>query len=74
MLCVSHNSLIDTDNNNTNSLEEAEAYTGTIVVADAAISDFTGLEAFVNRTGLNSENAMAEIIDFGGAKSGTKDG
>lgn len=46
------NSSINTNNDSQISLDEANSFTGTINVINKQIADFTGLETFVNITGL----------------------
>jgi len=50
---LNHNPIIDTDGDNGIQYAEAGAFTGTISANNQNISDFTGLEAFVNITGFN---------------------
>jgi len=55
---------IDTNNDNEISVAEAEAYTGNIVVANKNISNLTGIEAFVNITGLFCQNNKLSSLDL----------
>jgi hypothetical protein len=53
---------INTNNDSEIQYGEAEAYTGTIDVANLGISDMTGLEAFKSVTGLNcSANNLKQL-------------
>lgn len=53
---------IDTNSDGNIQFDEAEAFTGTLDVANKVIADFTGLEAFVNSTGFNgSGNFMGAL-------------
>lgn len=53
---------INTNSDNEIQVSEAEAYTGEIDVAELSISDLTGIEAFVNITGLNcSQNELSVL-------------
>ncbi len=59
---LNHTPTIDTNSDGNIQFDEAEAFTGTLNVANKVISDFTGLEAFVNITGFNgSGNFMSEL-------------
>jgi len=57
-----HNPPIDLNTDTIIQLNEAEAFTGTLNVASKVISDFTGLEAFINITGFDgSGNFISEL-------------
>jgi type IX secretion system substrate protein/receptor L domain-containing protein len=59
---VNHTPTIDTNSDGNIQFDEAEAFTGTMNVANEVISDFTGLEAFVNITGFDgSGNFMTRL-------------
>jgi hypothetical protein len=59
---TSHTPTIDTNGDGNIQFDEAGAFTGTMNVSEEVISDFTGLEAFVNITGFNgSRNFMSEL-------------
>jgi hypothetical protein len=45
---LAHDPVIDTNSDGEIQVSEAEAFTGTLVFENAAISDLTGLEAFIN--------------------------
>tara|TARA_R110002072_G_scaffold14272_2_gene59425 strand:+ start:135466 stop:137091 length:1626 start_codon:yes stop_codon:yes gene_type:complete len=75
---LNHNPVIDTNADDLIQFDEAEAYTGTLEVAEKAITDFRGLEAFVNITGFNGggnfsdflslqNNTMLNSVDFSGS-------
>jgi PKD repeat protein len=54
---------INTNNDSEIQYGEAEAYTGTIEVANLGISDMTGLEAFKSITGLNcADNELTQLV------------
>ncbi|MEP5340754.1 MAG: T9SS type A sorting domain-containing protein [Algibacter sp.] len=58
------NTSIDTDTTDGGiSYVEAAAFTGTISVANKSIADMTGIEAFVNITGLDCSNNDIENLD-----------
>jgi len=53
---------IDTNTDGNIQFDEAEAFTGNLNVAGNVISDFTGLEAFINSTGFDgSGNFISEL-------------
>lgn len=54
----------DTNGDNEISMSEAASVTGTINATGAAIIDITGVEAFVNITGLNVENNAITTVDL----------
>ncbi|WP_432412850.1 T9SS type A sorting domain-containing protein [Rasiella sp. SM2506] len=59
---LNHTPIIDTNTDGNIQFDEAEAFTGTLNLANKVISDFTGLEAFINITGFNgSGNFMSEL-------------
>ncbi len=59
---LNHTPIIDTNSDGNIQFDEAEAFTGTLNVANKVISDFTGLEAFINITGFDgSNNFMSEL-------------
>ncbi|MAM30077.1 MAG: hypothetical protein CMC13_13730 [Flavobacteriaceae bacterium] len=75
---LNHNPIIDTNNDDLIQFDEAEAFAGTLEVAEKTITDFTGLEAFVNITGFNGggnfsdflslqNNTMLNSVDFSGS-------
>ncbi|MAY53710.1 MAG: hypothetical protein CMC75_10680 [Flavobacteriaceae bacterium] len=75
---LNHNPVIDTNNDDLIQFDEAEAFAGTLEVAEKTITDFTGLEAFVNITGFNGggnfsdflslqNNTMLNSVDFSGS-------
>jgi hypothetical protein len=59
---LNYSPTIDTNGDDNIQFTEAEAFTGTLEVSEKVISDFTGLEAFVNITGFNGRgNIMSEL-------------
>ena len=61
---VNHTPTIDTNSDGNIQFDEAEAFTGTIEVANEVISDFTGLEAFMNSSGFNGSGNFASELSL----------
>ncbi|MDX1462649.1 MAG: T9SS type A sorting domain-containing protein, partial [Marinirhabdus sp.] len=61
---LDHNPIIDTNSDNLIQFDEAEAFTGTLNVANEIIIDFSGLEAFVNITGFNGGGNFADVLSL----------
>ena len=59
---LNHDPVIDTNSDGELQLSEAEAFAGTLNLFDKDISNLTGLETFVNITGLDcSQNSISNI-------------
>jgi hypothetical protein len=59
-----HSPTIDTNGDDNIQFTEAEAFTGTLDVSEEVISDFTGLEAFVNITGFNGRGNFMSTLSL----------
>ncbi|MEP5602970.1 MAG: hypothetical protein ABJL44_18305, partial [Algibacter sp.] len=59
-----NNTAINTNNDTEISCSEAAAFTGTMYVSSKDIADLTGIEAFVNITGLECSNNALTSLDI----------
>lgn len=61
---LNHTPIIDANTDGDIQFDEAEAFTGNLEVADKVISDFTGLEAFVNITGFDGSRNVPTTLSL----------